>query len=107
MIQKLEPSSNPMRTGKWQQKCGSGENVRCQLEREKTNVSILSELDVKNELLGNIMNLNLAYFGQIMRGSGSPLTMQIVERMVKGKKETGRQKKKKNNGLTTSESGED
>ena len=78
-------------------------------KEKKTNVSILSELDVKNELLGNIMNLNLAYFGLIMRGSGSPLTTQIAEGMVKGKKKRGRHTHThtQNNGLTTSESGED
>ena len=55
--------------------------------------SILSELDVQKELLGKIMTLKLAYFGHIMRGSGSPLTLQIVEGMVEGKRKRGRQKK--------------
>ena len=39
------------------------------------------------------MTLKLAYFGHIMRGSGSPLTLQIVEGMVEGKRKRGRQKK--------------
>ena len=62
-------------------------------KEKRTNASILSELDVKKELLGKIMTLKLAYFGHIMRGSGSPLTLQIVEGMVEGKRKRGRQKK--------------
>ena len=50
------------------------------------------------------MTLKLAYFGHIM--SGSPLALQIVEGMVEGKRKRGR-RKKKNNGLTTSENGQD
>ena len=38
------------------------------------------------------MSLKLAYFGHIMRGRGSPLTLQIVKGMVKGKRKRGRQK---------------
>ena len=38
------------------------------------------------------MTLKLTYFGQIMRGSGSPLAMQIVEGMVEGERKRGRQK---------------
>ena len=48
-------------------------------KEERTNASILSELDFKNELLGKMMTLKLAYFGHIIRGSSSPLSMQIVE----------------------------
>ena len=62
-------------------------------KEKTTNASILSELDVQNELLGKIMTLKLAYFGHIMRGSGSPLTLQIVEGMVEGKRKRGEQKK--------------
>ena len=62
-------------------------------KEKRTNASILSELDVKKELLGKIMILKLAYFGHIMRGSSSPHTLQIVEGMVKGKRKRGRQKK--------------
>ena len=62
-------------------------------KEKRTNASILSELDVQKELLGKIMTLKLAYFGHIMRGSGSPLTLQIVEGMVEGKRKRGRQKK--------------
>ena len=64
-----------------------------QVHIKRTNASILSELDVQKELLGKIMTLKLAYFGHIMRGSGSPLTLQIVEGMVEGKRKRGRQKK--------------
>ena len=52
-----------------------------------------SELGVQKELLGKVMTLKLAYFGHIMRGSGSPLTLQIVEGMVEGKSKRRRQKK--------------
>ena len=62
-------------------------------KEKRTNASILSELDVQKELLGKIMTLKLAYFGHIMRGSGSPLTLQIVESMVEGKRKRDRQKK--------------
>ena len=40
------------------------------------------------------MILKLAYSCHIMRGSGIPLAMQIVEGMVEGKKKRDRQKKK-------------
>ena len=33
-------------------------------KEKRTNASTLSELDVKKELLGKIMTLKLAYFGQ-------------------------------------------
>ena len=62
-------------------------------KEKRTNASILSELDVKRELLGKIMTLKLGYFGHIMRDSGSPLTKQIVEGMIEGKRKRGRQKK--------------
>ena len=62
-------------------------------KEKRTNASILSKLDVKQELLGKIMILKLAYFGHIMRGSGSPLTLNIVEDMVEGKRKIGGQKK--------------
>ena len=62
-------------------------------KEERTNKSIFSELDVKRELLGKIMTLKVDYFSQIMRDSGSPLTKQIVERMIEGKGKRGRQKK--------------
>ena len=62
-------------------------------KEKRTNACILSELDVKKELLGKIVTLKLAYFGHIMRGSGSPLTLQIVEGMVEEKRKRGRQKK--------------
>ena len=51
------------------------------------------------------MTLKLAYFGHIMRSSGSPLTLQIVEgNDCRNKVE---QVARRNNGLTTSESGQD
>ena len=62
-------------------------------KEKRTNASILSELDDKKELLRKIMTLKLAYFGHIMRGSGSLLTLQIVEGMGEGKRKRGRQKK--------------
>ena len=55
-------------------------------------------------MLGKITILKLVYFGHIMRGIGSPLTVQIVERMVEGK---GKEADRKCNGLTASESGQD
>ena len=68
--------------------------AKCVSWKEKrTNASIFSELDAMKELLGKIMTLKLVYFGHIIRGSGSPLTLQIVEGMVEGKRKRGRQKK--------------
>ena len=55
-------------------------------KKRRTNASILSEHDVNKELLIKIMTLKLAYFCHIMRGSGRPLTMQIVEGMVERKR---------------------
>ena len=46
-------------------------------KENRTNESILSEFDVKRELLAKIMSLKLGYFGLIMGDSGSPLTKQI------------------------------
>lgn len=62
-------------------------------KEKRSNTSILSELDVKRELLRKIMTLKLAYFGHIIRGSGSPLTLQIIEGTIEGKRKRGRQKK--------------
>ena len=59
----------------------------------RTNASVLGEIDVKRELIGNMMPVKKGYFGHIMRDSGSPLTKQIVKRMVEGKRKRERQKK--------------
>jgi hypothetical protein len=63
-------------------------------KEKRTNASVLSELMVKRELLGKIVTLKMGYFGHILRGSGSPLTLQIIEGKVEGKRKRGRQKKK-------------
>ena len=63
------------------------------LEREENNASVLNELGVKRELLGKIATLKMGYFGHILRGSGSTLTLQIIEGMMDGKRRRGRQKK--------------
>ncbi|XP_071854644.1 uncharacterized protein [Apostichopus japonicus] len=55
--------------------------------------SILEELGVKRQLLGEIVNRMLTYLGHILRGSGSALTLQIIEGKVEGKRKAGRQKK--------------
>ena len=73
-------------------------------KEKRTNASILSELDVQKELLGKILTLELAYFGHIIRGSGSPLNLTIVEGMVEGKRKRA---DRRNNGLTTSGSEQD
>ena len=62
-------SSNPMR------KVDLEKNFRLSIgKRNEQNDSILSELDVREELLGKIINLKVSYLDHIMRGSGSSLT---------------------------------
>ena len=46
---------------------------------------------MKRELLGKIVTLKMGYFGLILKGSGSPLTLQIIEGMMDGNRR-GRQK---------------
>ena len=53
----------------------------------------MSELDTERQLLGKVVILKLGYFGHILRGSGSPLTLGIIEGKVEGKRKRGRQKK--------------
>ena len=75
-------------------------------KEKRTNVSILQELKTTRELLGKVISLKMGYCGHIMRGSGSPLTLQILEGKVEGKRKRGRQKKcwfdniKERSGLT-------
>ena len=59
----------------------------------RAGASILSELDVKKELLGRMMTLGLAYFGHVVGGGGGPLTLRIVEGMVEGGRKGGRRRK--------------
>ena len=62
-------------------------------KEKRTNASILTELSIKRELLGKVLNLKLGYFGHILLGSGSPLAAQIIEGQIEGKRSRGRQKK--------------
>ena len=59
----------------------------------RTNASILCELDTERQVLGKITSLKLGYFGNILRDSGSALTLGITEGKVEGKRKCGRQKK--------------
>ena len=61
-------------------------------KEKRTNASVLNELGVKRELLGKIVTLKMGYFGHILRGSGSPLTLKIINGMMDGKRRRGRQK---------------
>ena len=51
-------------------------------KQNRTNASILCELDTERKLFGKIISLKLGYFGHILRGSGSPLTLGIIEGKV-------------------------
>ena len=62
-------------------------------KQKRTNASILCELNTERQLLGKIISLKLGYFGHILRGSGSPLTLGIIEGKVEGKRKRDRQKK--------------
>ena len=82
---------------RWEQDHGSRnvdleENVRCQLEREKNKCQHSQWAWCQKGIAGKD-NDSKTGFGHIMRGSGSPLTLQIVEGMVEGKRKRGRQKK--------------
>ena len=59
-------------------------------KEKKTNASVLKELGVKS--LENILTLKMGYFGHILWGRESPLTLQIIEGMMDGKRRRGRQK---------------
>ena len=60
---------------------------------KRLNKSILEKLGVKRQLLGELVKRKLTYLGHILRGSGSALTLQIIEGKVEGKRKRGRQKK--------------
>ena len=63
-------------------------------KEKKTNNSILEELNTTRQLLGKAVHLKMGYLGHILRGHGSPLTLQIIEGKMDGKRKRGRQKKK-------------
>ncbi|XP_072046467.1 uncharacterized protein [Amphiura filiformis] len=64
-------------------------------KEKRTNRSILEELGMKRQLLGELVTVTrkLTYLGDILRGSGSALTLQIIEGKVEGRSWRGRQKK--------------
>ena len=62
-------------------------------KQKRTNASILCVLDTERKLLGKIISLKLGYFGHILKGSGSPLILSIIEGKVERKRKRGRQKK--------------
>ena len=62
-------------------------------KQKRTNVSILQELETDRQLLGKVVSLKLGYFGHTLRGSGSPLSLNLIEGKVEGKRKRGRQKK--------------
>ena len=68
------------------------------------NASILCELDTERQLLGKIINLKLGYFGHILRGNGSTLTLGIIEGKVEGKRK--RRVDRRRPGLTTFKCGQ-
>ena len=70
-----------------------GHLLKISWKEKRTNASVLNELGVKRELLGKTVTLNMGYFGHILRGSGSPLTLQIIEGMMDGKNRRGGKKK--------------
>ena len=72
-------------------------------KEKRANTGVLNELGVKRELLGKIVTLKMSYFGHILRGSGIPLTVQIVEEMM----DRNGEEDKRNNGLITSENGQE
>ena len=67
--------------------------LRVNWKEKRTNISILKELGVKRQLLGELIKRKLAYFGHIIRGSGSLLALHIIEGKVEGSRKRGRQKK--------------
>jgi len=62
-------------------------------KEKRTNKSILEGLGVKRQLLGELVNRKLTYLGHILRGSGSALTLQMIEGKVEGERKRGRPRK--------------
>ena len=62
-------------------------------KEKRSNRSILEELGMKRQLLGELVNRKLAYLGHILRGSDSTLRLQIIEGKVDGKRMRGCQMK--------------
>ncbi len=60
---------------------------------KRTNRSILEELGVQTQLLGELVKRKLAYFGHIRRASDSTSALQIIEGKAEGRRGRGRQKK--------------
>ena len=63
-------------------------------KQKRTNASVLLELGTERQLLGKVISLKMGYFGHTVRGSGSPLALDMIEGKVEGKRKPGRQKKK-------------
>ena len=63
-------------------------------KQKRTNANVLLELGTERQLLGKVISLKMGYFGHTVRGSGSPLALDIIEGKVEGKRKPGRQKKK-------------
>ena len=67
--------------------------VNCNNWKEKrTNISILKELGCKETTARRAIKRKLAYFGHIIRGSGSLLTLHIIEGKVEGSRKRGCQR---------------
>ena len=63
-------------------------------KQKRTNASVLLELGTERQVLGKVISLKMGYYGHTVRGSGSPLALDIIEGKVEGKRKPGRQKKK-------------
>ncbi len=53
--------------------------MRSGFQLTNINIRILKERGVKRQLLGELLKRKLIFFGHIMRGSSSGLTLQIIE----------------------------
>ena len=67
--------------------------MRISWKEERTDNSILQELDIKCELLGHVRKRKLSYFGHLCREHGCQITKTIVEGYMEGRRRRGRPQK--------------
>ena len=66
--------------GQGRSKCGTG----VQWIEHRTDESILLELDLKRDLMAQVAQMKLQYFGHVVRGIAGELALFVMEREMEG-----------------------
>ena len=70
--------------------------LRISWMEERTDNSILQELEIKRELLGHVRKRKLTYYGHLCRDHGCQITKTAVEGYVERRRRRGRPRKQYN-----------